>query len=216
MSIGMDFDLKTFGVSIPVTVKVYSELVSEKLTKGELDPSPADRRAIIDKLIELGFRAQLRTGKLPHRRPLHRLRLIPKCPKAKVDWSRQPSNCPTVPGELQGIEQSLTNIVKKLEKLPLEAIGNDLRKALVTLTRRLRTPINWRSVLNADVIPETKGALAEARRTLQAAERALGSANTVLLGPDAPVQQETPRYPTGNQQCRPGPPGAGGLSRTPS
>jgi paraquat-inducible protein B len=31
MSIGMDFDVKTFGVSIPVTVKVYSEMVFGKL-----------------------------------------------------------------------------------------------------------------------------------------------------------------------------------------
>ena len=190
MSIGMDFDLKTFGVSIPVTVKVYSELVSEKLTKGELDPSPADRRAIIDKLIELGFRAQLRTGNYLTGALYIAFDLFPNAPKAKVDWSRQPVELPTVPGELQGIEQSLTNIVKKLEKLPLEAIGNDLRKALVTLNQALADADKLAKRFNADVIPETKGALAEARRTLQAAERALGSANTVLLGPDAPVQQE--------------------------
>ena len=190
VSIGMEFDMKTFGVSIPVTVKVYSELASERLVKGESVPAPSDRMHMLDRLVELGFRAQLRTGNYLTGALFIAFDLFPNAPKAKIDWSRQPVELPTIPGELEGIEQSLKNIVQKLDKLPLEAIGKDVRKTLVTLNQTLADSDKLVKRFNTDLVPETKGALIEARRALEAAERGLNSANTVLLGPDAPVQQE--------------------------
>jgi paraquat-inducible protein B len=190
VSIGMEFDLKTFGVSIPVTVKVYSELASERLVKGGQGPTTSDREHMLDKLVELGFRAQLRTGNYLTGALFVAFDLFPNAPRAKVDWSRQPVELPTIPGELEGIEQSLKNIVQKLDKLPLEAIGKDVRKALVTLNQTLTDADKLVKRFNTDLVPETKGAIIEARRALEAAERGLNSANTVLLGPNAPVQQE--------------------------
>jgi paraquat-inducible protein B len=190
VSIGMDFDMKTFGVSIPVTVKVYSELASERLVKGQSGPSPSDREHMLDKLVELGFRAQLRTGNYLTGALYIAFDLFPNAPPAKIDWSREPVELPTVPGELQGIEQSLTNIVQKLEKLPLEAIGKDVRKMLVTLNQTLADADKLVKRFNTDLVPETKGAIVEARRALEAAERTFSSADKVFLGPDAPVQQE--------------------------
>jgi paraquat-inducible protein B len=190
VSIGMDFDLKTFGVSIPVTVKVYSELASERLVKGEPGPSPSDREHMLDKLVELGFRAQLRTGNYLTGALFIAFDLFPKAAPAKIDWTQQPVELPTIPGELEGIEQSLTNIVQKIEKLPLEAIGKDLRKALVTLNQTLTDADKLAKRFNTDLVPETKGAIVEARRALEAAERTLSSADKVFLGANAPVQQE--------------------------
>ena len=190
VSIDMDFDLKTFGVSIPVTVKVYSELASEKLVKGEQVLAPSGRRHRLDKLVELGFRAQLRTGNYLTGALFIAFDLFPNAAPAKIDWSREPVELPTVPGELQGIEQSLTNIVQKLEKLPLEAIGKDLRTALATLNQTLTNADKLAKRFNSDVVPETKGALVEARRALEAAARTFSSADKVFLGTNAPVQQE--------------------------
>ncbi len=190
VSVGMDFDLKTYGVSIPVTVKVYRHLVSEKLTKGGPDALPTDSKAMIDKLVELGFRAQLRTGNYLTGALFIAFDLFPNAPKATIDWSQEPVELPTVPGELQGIEQSLTNIVQKLDKLPLEAIANDLRKSLVALHQTLTDASKLVKRVDADLAPEAKAALAEARRTLEAAERTFSSTNKVILGPNAPVQQE--------------------------
>jgi paraquat-inducible protein B len=50
-----------------------------------------------------------------------------------MDWSQTPPRLPTIPGELEALEASVVNIVKKLEKLPLEDIGEDVKKALVDL-----------------------------------------------------------------------------------
>jgi paraquat-inducible protein B len=141
-------------------------------------------------LVELGFRAQLRTGNYLTGALFVAFDLFPAAPRAKIDWSQQPPELPTVPGELEGIEQSLKNIVQKLDKLPLEAIGNDLRKALVTLNQTLADADKLVKRFNADLAPATKAALDEARRALEAAERTFSSADKVFLGANAPVQQE--------------------------
>jgi paraquat-inducible protein B len=190
VSIGMDFDPKTSGVSIPVTLKVYPELASSRLVKGELSSTPDDRRHLLDRLVELGFRAQLRTGNYLTGALYIAFDLFASAPKGKIDWSQQPPEIPTVPGELEGIEQSLKNIVQKLDKLPLEAIGNDVRKTLVTLNQTLKDADKLVKRIDADVAPATKAALDEARRTLEAAERTFSSANKAFLGTNAPVQQE--------------------------
>ncbi len=190
VSVGMDFDLKTFGLSIPVTVRVYSELASQRFEKGKSGIVPSDRRHMLEKLVELGFRAQLRTGNYLTGALYIAFDLFPNALPAKIDWSHDPVELPTVPGELQGIEQSLTNIVQKLEKLPLDAIAKDLRKALVTLNQTLADADRLVKRFNTDLVPETRGALVEARRALEAAERSFSSADKVFLGPDAPVQQE--------------------------
>jgi paraquat-inducible protein B len=190
VSIGMNFDSNTFGVSIPVTLKVYPELVTSRFVKGDPNPSPEDRKHLLDKLIELGFRAQLRTGNYLTGALYVAFDLFPNAPTAKVDWSQQPPRIPTVPGELEGIEQSLKNIVQKLEKLPLEAIGKDVRKTLVTLNQTLTDADKMVKRLNADVVPETKNALVEVRRALETVERTFSSADKVFLGTNAPVQQE--------------------------
>ena len=45
---------------------------------------------------------------------------------------------PVVPSTVSDIEARLTNIVAKLDKLPLDAIGDDLRKALASLDQTLK------------------------------------------------------------------------------
>ncbi len=190
VSIGMNFDLKTYGVSIPVTVKIYRELAATRLDKSEVGALSLDPRAVLDKLVELGFRAQLRTGNYLTGALFIAFERFPNAPGAKVDWSQQPPQIPTVPGDLEGIEQSLKNIVQKLDKLPLEDIGKDVRKALVTLNQTLTDVGKLVKRIDADVAPEAKGALVGARRALEAAERALSSADKTFLGTNAPVQQE--------------------------
>ena len=116
VSIGVDLHPKTYAISIPVTIKVYSELLFEKMAKGDPALLRRDSRHIIDKLVELGFRAQLRTGSLITGSLFVAFDMFPNVPTAKVDWSQEPVELPTVPGELQEIEQSLMRIVQKIDQ----------------------------------------------------------------------------------------------------
>jgi paraquat-inducible protein B len=58
---------------------------------------------------------------------------------ATVDWSQQPVQLPTVPGQLQATEETVENILKKVDKMPLQEIGDNLNKAIANLNLTLVT-----------------------------------------------------------------------------
>lgn len=190
VSIGLNLHPQTYDIAIPITIRIYPDMLFEKLTQGNSPTVRPDSQQIVDKFVELGFRGQLRTGNLITGALYIAFDIFPDAPRVKVDWSQQPVVLPTVPGELQEIEQSLMRIVRKLDQLPLEAIAGDLRKTLATLDQSLKDVGGLARRVTTEVAPEAKSALAEARRTLEAAERALSSADKAYLGQNAPVQQE--------------------------
>jgi len=91
---------------------------------------------------------------------------------------------------MENIELQLKSILAKLEKLPVEEIGNDLKKSLETLDRTLQSADRAFSRIDAETLPEAKTTLEDLRRAATAAERVLSSTDNTLLGPDAPAQQE--------------------------
>ena len=78
---------------------------------------------------------------------------FPDAPKAKVDWNQDPPELPVVPSTLPDIEAKLTSILAKLDKLPLEAIGADVTKALATLNQTLKDANKAVNRIDADVTP---------------------------------------------------------------
>jgi paraquat-inducible protein B len=135
-----------------------------------------ERKAIADDLISKGLRAQLRTASLLTGQLYIAIDFFPSAPKAAVDWSKKTPELPTVPGNLQGLQDSITSLVAKLNKIPFEGIGQDLRKTLGDAGMLMNT-------INTDVAPEAKATLTAAREALTSANRALQS--------DSPLQQST-------------------------
>ena len=98
----------------------------------------AERHAFMQRLVEQrGLRAQLRSGNLLTGQLFVAFDFFPNAPKAKIDWSREVPELPVVPSTVSDLEAKLTSIVAKLDKLPLEAIGADLTKALASLSQTL-------------------------------------------------------------------------------
>jgi paraquat-inducible protein B len=110
------------------------------------------------------------------------LDFFPNAPKAKIDWTKTPPEIPTVPGGLHELQTIVTNIGRKIEKMPLDQIGRDLDQALQSLRSTLHNTEALVKRLDKEVTPEARAALAEARRTLNTAGRTLDS--------DAPLQQD--------------------------
>ncbi len=193
VSVNVEFDPKTYRFAVPVKIRTYSKLsniVNSDLSKLGETVTEQSFRASVDRLVADGYRAQLQTGNLLTGALFIAFDIFPNAPKATVDWSQQPPVFPTVPGELQQIQQSLTELVKKLEKLPLDAIGKNLLETLDTLNTSLRDMDKLLKGFGSQVTPELRGALSGARRTLAAAERSLNSLDSTYAGQDAPVQQD--------------------------
>jgi paraquat-inducible protein B len=74
--------------------------------------------------------------------------------------------------------------------LPLEAIGDDLRKALVSLDQTLKDASKAVNSIDADVTPGLKSTLDGLRGTIAAADRTLNNTDATLVGKDAPAQQD--------------------------
>ena len=131
-------DVKTFEFSVPVTVIVDATRFGVKVV--DLEPG-ADmatvRRKLLENFVAHGARAQLRSGSLLTGAMYVAIDFFPDASAVTMDWSRKPVEFPTVPGELEGIEASITKIVKKLDTVPIQAIGDDLKKAIVHLDETL-------------------------------------------------------------------------------
>jgi len=137
-AINAEFDAKTNEFSVPVMVVLDATRFGVQITDVGPDfDREALRRKFIDTFVAHGARAQLRSGSLLTGAMYVAIDIFPDAPPVTVDWSQNPAELPTVPGELEGIEQSLTKIVKKLDTVPIQAIGDDLRKALVNLNETL-------------------------------------------------------------------------------
>jgi len=139
---------------------------------------------------ERGLRAQLKSGSLLTGQLYVAFDFHPGTPKVKLDLDQPTPVLPTVPSDLANLEAKLGSIVDKIDHMPLEAIGNDVKKDLESLDQTL---VSVRKlVTNADneLVPGLKRDIDELHKTLQTAERAMANANTSLLESNAPAQQD--------------------------
>jgi paraquat-inducible protein B len=203
--VGLDIDPATSKIRGRVELVSYPERLIAHLGRqqkaeigAQLARSSGQRHALIQALVERrGLRAQLRSGNLLTGQLYIAFDYFPHAPKSKVDWSREEPELPSVPSTLPDIEAKLTSIIAKLDQLPLEAIGDDVRKALKHLDTTLEDASSALKHIDTDVTPGLKTTLEDLRRAVGSADAALKSADGVLkstdatlLGADAPGQQQ--------------------------
>jgi paraquat-inducible protein B len=172
VEVGAEVDAKTLEFSAPVTISLDAARLGVRIL--DLEPGTdlvTMRRKLIDSFVAHGVRAQLRTGSLLTGALFVAFDFFPDAPPAVVDWSQAPVELPTMPGELEAIEASAVNIIRKLDQVPFKAIGDDLRKAIVELERTL---VSARGTLdNADRLIAPDSVLGvELGSTLQEVSRA--------------------------------------------
>ena len=193
VDIKSEFDIKMNKLKIPVIAAVEPERIS---FTGKL-PEGVTRETLVDYLVERGLRAQLRTGSLLTGQIYIALDLFPDAKPAKlVRGGRYGyTEFPTTPTPFEEIGSKVTQLVTKIDKIPIEQIGNDLRDTLQGAKRFTNSPelgetlksvnatIKELQLLAADLrtrtTPEVNATLEQARKSLAAAESAM-NANSPL------------------------------------
>lgn len=172
------------GFRFPVTVAIYPErlLALSKVEISNMKRDEASRRARWDVMVQKGLRGQLKSGNLLTGQLYVSMDFFPDAPPAQIDWNNIPPALPTMAGGLQALERSVASILAKVDKMPIEEIGTDLRKNLASLNRTLNSADQLVKRLDADVTPQAKSTLEEARKTLKTVERTMAA--------DAPLQQD--------------------------
>jgi paraquat-inducible protein B len=194
VEVNLEFDMQKQVFQIPVIVATEPERI---FTMGEF-PDGMAREKLTEFLVEKGLRAQLRTGSLLTGQQYVALDMFPNAKPARVVQRGKYPEIPTVPTQIEEIGAKLTQLVNKLEKVPVEQIGNDLRDTIRSTNRLVSSPevtealkalnatIRELQQLTADlrtrVAPETQAVLEQARRSLATADDA--------LRPDSPLRYQ--------------------------
>lgn len=178
VSVNMDYDARDTRFPLTVGAVIYPQRLGNAYDKLAAQAGMKDGRVDLARmfgpLVAHGLRAQARTGNLLTGQLYIALDFVPKAPKASFDMAATPVELPTAPGSFDKLQEQLADIVTKVQKIPFDSIGRNLDQTLADLDRTLKG-------VNSDVLPELKGTLKGAQRTLGSADNALSS--------DSPLQQ---------------------------
>jgi paraquat-inducible protein B len=187
--INIELDRHRTEFSMPVEIRLYPERLRVHYRKASKVEKPASSRETMNALVGNGFRAQLRSGNLLTGQLYVALGIFPKAPAAKIDWSRNPPEFPTLKNNMEQLQDSLMQIVQKFEKLPLEELAGDARKTIQGLETTLKSADRLINDLDTAIVPEARLMIEDVRTSLDSVRKTLTGAKQ-LLSADAPLQQD--------------------------
>ena len=177
LDVNLDLDLQTKALRIPVLIEIEPERV--RLRNGE----DVEFSAVLEQLVGMGLRAQLKTGNLLTGQTLIDLDLHPDAPKRTLGEVDGFQVVPTLPAPMTELVTSLGSLSKKLDQLPYAELSSELRltleefRATLAQTRQLVTGID------RELAPGATATLREAQKTLEQLQQ--------LLDTEAPLSRET-------------------------
>jgi paraquat-inducible protein B len=190
LDVNLEFDVDKEAFRVPVLI----ETEPDRLKATGKFPEGAEKQRVMDYLVGKGMRAQLKTGSLITGQLLVAIDLHPEAPPAEINWEGQYPVFPTVPTAMEELTTSLTQLLKKLEKLPIEQIGDDLRdtvsgakrlmnsdelqQSVKALDQTLNQAQQFIAALNTDIAPELKTAVSNLNSALIQAQKLAKSLNS--------------------------------------
>jgi paraquat-inducible protein B len=185
-SIEMEFDRDTRTFRFPVEFALYRDVLPARIARAEKNGKPIDPDELYDRAInKRGLRAQLRSGNLLTGAKFLALDFIkdaPPVPPGPIKDAHGARIIPTVPGSFDELQETLSSIAKKIDKIPFDQLAAEVRRTLQQLQVSLKGADVLLKNVNDNVAPEITATLNEVKHTMKNANEALAS--------DSPVQQD--------------------------
>jgi paraquat-inducible protein B len=178
-AVGLSYDPKNDRIRPRVDIVVYASRFLAHVKSRDLEAKTkikTDRHAFMQNAVDRGLRAQLRSGNIVTGQLYVALDFFPGMPKVKIDWAKSPTELPVKSSGMQDLQDRLNSIITKIEKMPLDDIGKDVKKLLATTDGLLKR-------IDGETLPEVK-------KTLEDLKRVLVNIDATLVGKDAPTQQQ--------------------------
>ena len=105
----------------------------------------------------------------------------PDAPPQHIVWKDKYPELPTIQAPLEEIVASIAKSFNRINKLPIEDIGNDMRTAVKNLNETLILTRSTLETINTEVGPQATATLEQAKKTLASMENAIGT--------DSPLNQ---------------------------
>lgn len=170
LDVHLELDPGSLEFHTPVTI----ELTVDRITPRGSTDLDDDRLELFGRMVARGLRARLQTGNLLTGSRYVELVMLPEAEPADVDLSGPLPRLPTAPAELEELSERLSGLLRRIEDLPLESIGENLDQTLAG-TRQLANS------------PQLQTALAEWSSAGQALARGLNRLEPQL----APLTEDT-------------------------
>ncbi|MBB6242516.1 MlaD family protein [Rhodanobacter sp. MP1X3] len=176
VAIDLDYDPIGHRFFSVVGIEVYAQRMGSVLNKLPKPDGDPQRQAaqFLRGMVEHGLRAQVRSDNLLTGQLYVSLDFMPNATPVTFDVDARPLAVPTMDGGFDRLQEQVASIVGKIDKMPLEAIGNNLNTTLVDLDQTLKQ-------VNVQLLPATTQTLQQARQTFGVVQGMLAS--------DAPLQQ---------------------------
>jgi len=188
VSVKLQFDQGKLDFRIPVLITLEPERLDSVVTEtGEVVTGEAKEDVLEEEtshtydldtrtrqLIEKGFRGQLKTGNLLTGQLYVDLDFYPEAPPAALEKVDGHTVFPTISAPLEQIVQKVDNILKKVEQVPFDKIGQELQGAVAELTSTLEEIKDISGKVNEETIPKVNASLDQLQETLNGIESTLG------------------------------------------
>lgn len=125
LDIRLDFDAEDRGIHIPVLIELEPERIVDAQNLQELEEED-----VMSDLVANGLRGQLKTASLLSGKLYVDLDFHANAPPARLDRRGDLPVLPTVRAPLEDITNKISTLMGKLENLPIQEIGTDLRDAI--------------------------------------------------------------------------------------
>ena len=179
VDINLEFDYDAMAFRIPVVI----EIEPERITWTGRETIAREHGTEI--LVEKGLRAQLKQGNLLTGQLYIDVDMYPDASPRKIVYSGNYPELPTIPTPIEEITRGITKIVDRLEKVPLEQIGNDLRQTLAHLNNSTEQLVKLLKNLDETVAPAATAVLQRSQTTVMKVDR--------LLSAESPTGHELKR-----------------------
>ena len=174
-AIKVQLDPEKMNINIVVEADLYPARLSRRSITAAAAQDEAGRRAFLNAMIAKGLRAQLRTGNLLTGQLFVALDFFPNASKSRPGAIDGTDEFPTIRSSLSELQATLASLAKKIQDFPLQEVGTDLRATLQSATKMMQH-------VDAELTPEARDALADARKAIASVDR--------VLKPDSPLSQD--------------------------
>ncbi|MEH6404339.1 MAG: MlaD family protein [Sneathiella sp.] len=209
--INLVVDRKTANYFLPVIIEIEPQRVKSVESKDQilsLVEEEKNRVEVFESLIDRGLKGRLKSSNFLTGNLIVDLDLLPDKPPRYFAYDDQYPEIPTLPTELEEITTSLTRLVEKIERLPIDGISNSLLGAASGLERivnsgkleetigeykNLATSVRKAvDEVDRDMLPNINAAVVDMRRALQRVDTTLISATDLFTSASSLVADGSP------------------------
>ncbi len=184
--VDVDYDPAAGTLRFPVVVDLYPQRIRGRQARAASRPAARDAdsasRLLVDSLVAHGLRADLKSGNLLTGQQYVDLDMHADAPAAKVRWTDQPAVFPTVSNGLDELQDSISGIARKLNKVPFDQLSYRLLSTLASLEQTLKSTDQLMRHVDGSLAPQIEATLAEAQAAMKNAKD--------LLAQDAPLPND--------------------------